>query len=842
MPTGRNGFRLALALLGFSGAAALGHQILWTRRMADVIGTGVESSARVFGCFFLGLALGSAAAALVLPMMRRPWRAVGCIELGVALLCLPALLLPDWTGAIWPVLGPERLVGWQGLAIKSVLSVLVILPPAFLMGMTLPLMTSAVCDPGESLATRGIWLYAANTLGGALGLVIVVGFALHILGAAGSMLLMIGINLAVAVMCFRRDSGWKERPGNATQTLAGPPVHVGAQLPWLSPLLAFLSGAGVLAIEVLGLEMLNLKMPLAFYAPAAVLFCVVFLLACSAAATPWAARRFGGPGRALPLCLAAAGLATAVAPVVFMNVTAGRSGLMVHGSGFSRSLLRLGSVTCLSLGPAVIWAGMVFPLLMCRSGPARDGLPGRSLGQLLAINGVGGIVGAETAYRLLLPGLGVHIALGTVGGFYSLLSVGVLMALKTRGAFQLAFPLAAVAGTGLLLGTALPSLPMFLRTATFRVVEVRSGREGTLAVVERADLGRGMFFDNLYLLGSSKAAPDMEREAHLPLLLHPAPKRVGFIGLGTGITAAGALRHEAVESITVVELSALVVDAAASHFQDFNQGICGHPKARVFVEDAGPYIAAAKGRFDVIIGDLFTPWRPGEARLCSLEQFNAARDALLAGGVFCQWLPMSQLTGEHFETIAATFKRAFGEVYLFRNHFKTKSVPVALVGFKEGKLNWDTVARRCEFERQKGRLRDPVCRHAQGLALLYLGTYVPDSNSEGLLNTLGNLRVELGAGRHLLAGSPADYFHGDGDLWLTFLQRQLAGLENSREMPETLRPFPKAGLLTSRLEVALEMADPSASALQQKLLAEIPASILSDSAADWSLWPGRQLF
>jgi spermidine synthase len=841
MAPSRLELRVALVLLGLSGATALGHQILWTRRLTDLIGASVESSVRVLECFFLGMALGSALAARVLPKLRRPWRVVGCTDLGVAVLCVPVLLLPQWAGWLWPALGPEKLVGWQGPAVRLVLSLLLVVPPAFLMGMTLPLVVTAVRDPGQCPTNRVTWLYAAYTLGGALGLALVVGLALHLVGPTGSMLLMIVLNLVVAAVCLGWDFVWPEATGDAGQMPGPLPAPEDAQLSRLSSLLAFLSGAGVLALEVLGLELLNLKLPLAFYTPAAVLLCVVLLLACSAAATPVAARCFGGAGRVLPFSLAMAGLMAAASPVIFMSLTAGHGGIIVHGSGVSRSLLRLTGVTCLSLGPAVLLAGMLFPVLLCGCDPSKSGSPGRRLGQLLAINGLGGLVGAEAALRVLLPATGVHLALGAVGGFYGLLSVAVLVALRRKDPLQLVFPLALVAGTACLLGTTLRNLPIFLRTATFRVLEVRSGREGSLAVVERADVGRAMFLDNLYLLGSSKAAPDMERQAHLPLLLHPAPKQVGFIGLGTGITAAGALRHEAVESITIVELSALVADAAARHFPAFNQGICDNPKVKVYVEDGGPYLAAAQGRFDVIIGDLFTPWRPGEARLCSLEQFNAAREALLPGGVFCQWLPMSQLTDEGFQTIVATFKRAFGEVHLFRNHFKTASVPTALVGFKTGRLDWEVVRRRCLAERQHGRLRDPVCRHPQGVALLYLGTYEPEARFADRLNTLGNLRVELGAARHLLAGNPGDYFHGDSDLWLTFLQRQVAGIENDPAIPDSLRRVPKVGLRITRWEIANEQGNPSASTLQQELMSEIPDAILSDSEADWSFWGGREL-
>jgi spermidine synthase len=809
--------------------------------MTDLLGASAESNARVLGCFFLGLALGSASAALLLPKIRRPWLAAGHIQLGVALLCLPTLLLPQWTGWIWPALGPEQLVTWPGLLVKSVLSILVVLPPAFLLGMTLPLMTSAACRSSMNLASHGVWLYAANTLGGALGVVVLVGPALHILGARGSILLMIAINLVAAAACFLRASVWPEYADTPTQVPAQPSAIPGAQPLGLTLVVAFLSGLGILALEVFGLAILNLKTLLAFYTPAAVLFCVVSMLAGSAAAVPRLVHLLGGPGRALALSLAAAGLATAMTPVLFMSLTAGRSGIIIHGTGIVRSLLRLGGVTCLSLGPAVIAAGMVFPVLLSSSGPASGALAGRRLGQLLAVNGLGGVVGAETAYRLILPATGVHVGLGAVGAFYSLLSLAVLLVLRQKRPVQLAFSLAALTGTGLLLGTVLKGLPVFFRSATFNVLQVRAGREGSLAVVERPDFGRGMFVDNLYLLGSTKAAPDMERQAHLPLLLHPAPKRVGFVGLGTGITAGGALKHEAVESIVVVELSALVVDAAARHFHEFNQGLCHDPKVRVYVEDAGAYIAATRARFDVLVGDLFTPWRPGEARLCSLEQFIAAREALLPGGVFCQWLPMAQLTSEEFDTIAATFQRAFGQVHLFRNHFKTGSVPIMAVGFKGAKLDWDIVARRCHFERQQGRLLDPVCRHPQGLAMLYLGTYDSISNPRQCVNTLANLRVELDAGRQALAGHPTDYLHGSGELWLNFLRRQLARLANEQATPDSIRTLPEVGLLISQWEMAHEMADPSAPTLQRKLLAMIPTNILADTAADWSLWPGHQI-
>ena len=49
----------ALLLVLFSGAAALAHQILWTRRMVDALGANADTFSKVIGSFFVGLALGA---------------------------------------------------------------------------------------------------------------------------------------------------------------------------------------------------------------------------------------------------------------------------------------------------------------------------------------------------------------------------------------------------------------------------------------------------------------------------------------------------------------------------------------------------------------------------------------------------------------------------------------------------------------------------------------------------------------------------------------------------------------------------------------------------------------
>ena len=78
----------------------------------------------------------------------------------------------------------------------------------------------------------------------------------------------------------------------------------------------------------------------------------------------------------------------------------------------------------------------------------------------------------------------------------------------------------------------------------------------------------------IYVLGRSAAAVGERRQGLLPLLLHPNPRRVAFIGLATGISASAAPAL-GIEDTTVVELVPEVAMAARAHFAPLERKIIG---------------------------------------------------------------------------------------------------------------------------------------------------------------------------------------------------------------------------------------------------------------------------
>ena len=163
------------------------------------------------------------------------------------------------------------------------------------------------------------------------------------------------------------------------------------------------------------------------------------------------------------------------------------------------------------------------------------------------------------------------------------------------------------------------------------------------------------------------------------MLLHPAPHRVALLGIGTGITAGAALLHP-VEHIVALEIVPEVATAARQDFADVNAGVMDDPRVEVVIDDGRNYLASSPRTFDLVIGDLLVPWRPAEAPLYTQEHFESVRRALTAEGVFCQWLPLYQLSPEQLAIILRTFLEVFPEASLWRGNFIPDAPTLALVG------------------------------------------------------------------------------------------------------------------------------------------------------------------
>jgi spermidine synthase len=147
--------------------------------------------------------------------------------------------------------------------------------------------------------------------------------------------------------------------------------------------------------------------------------------------------------------------------------------------------------------------------------------------------------------------------------------------------------------------------------------------------------------------------------AHVPLLLHPAPKQAAILGLGSGVTLGSALTHP-LERAVVLEISPEVVQASA-HFERENHRALADPRTRLIVGDGRTHLLRTAERYDVIVSEPSNPWMAGIASLFTREFFAAAKSRLTPGGVLCQWAHTYDISTDDLRSIVATFMSVFPE-------------------------------------------------------------------------------------------------------------------------------------------------------------------------------------
>ena len=670
-----------------SGFAGLTYEVLWQRELGLLFGNTTEATATTLAVFFLGLALGSWGFGRRSARMRDPLRAFGLLELLVAAtaLLLP-LLLPLYRLAFPTLYGALGESPGALTAVKFALAALVLAPPSILMGGTLPVLTEAAVRRGGGLARTGMLLYAVNTAGAMTGAALA-GFVLpRTLGYRASYGVALATSVVVGVLALllARRSSAAARPGADVEAEDAPTLRGSAALLWLAGASGFVS----LALQVLWTRMTALAVVNSVYAFAGVLVLFLAALAAGAFAARWLAGVVQRPRLTLQVLLLLAALTALVSGTLFRFAT-GSPPSVGRGEDFGAYLAAVLGVLSVSVLPSAFTVGLVFPFLMRLEEAGGGGDAGRRVGRLAAANTVGALLGSLVAGFLLPTALGLWPSIALLAGVYGL-------ALLASPPAEDAGRIVGFAGGGLVLllaiGHGWTDGAVGDRWDLKRDEKVLARYEGSAGAV-RVVRRRGALklrFNNSYTLGGTSQPRWEHYQAHIPIGLHPNPKRVFFLGMGTGITAGASLHHP-VDRVRVAEIVPEAVTAAREHFGPWLNGLFEDKRAAVVVEDARTLLLGLEDEHDVIVGDLFLPWRPGAALLYSVEHLEAVKARLAPGGLFAQWLPLYQLSREEYDGIVASFVRVFGSCTLWRGDFFGKRPIVALVGHASD-APWDPAA------------------------------------------------------------------------------------------------------------------------------------------------------
>ncbi len=661
------GFALLLACFFLSGFAGLVYQTAWTRQFEFVFGTSELAIATVLAAYMGGLAVGAAAAARLAHRIRRPLRAYGLLELGIA---LSALAVPLGLGAATSLLvalfggQPEPpSAGGVGHGLFYVASAFaVLLVPTALMGATLPLLARHAVRRDSQVGSRVGGLYAVNTLGAVVG-TCVAGFALlPALGLGRTIWVGVGANAAVflAAVALSRAAPPMEPappmnparvPANAARwilvcVLISGAVSFGYEVLW-SRLLSHVLGGSVQAFSTM----------LASFLTGIALGSV---LASRVASDPnRAARGFAWAQLGAALLTLAAFTALDRMPDLSQTIAT------TAGTRLAADALVAAAV----LLPGALCIGATFPLAV-RILARGEADAGPASARVFAWSTGGAIVGAIGTGFFLLPARGYAGAVSV--GIAANLALALVVAVPRVAGWR-RFALVAAAGVAcwVVLPPAPPrnllrASPMGGAPASGGLVYFGVGRSGTVLLTEQNGGWRlrtnGLAEAWIAPRGGHVAASQWLTA--IATLARPEARSLLVVGLGGGVALEGV--SASVESIHVVELEDEVIRAnraiAAERFRD----PLSDPRVLLVVNDARGALLLTDRRYDAIVSQPSHPWTAGSSHLYTREFFELARDHLDPGGVLVQWMGARFVDEPLLQALVGTLVQVFPHVRVYQ--------------------------------------------------------------------------------------------------------------------------------------------------------------------------------
>ena len=651
---------ILLALLFFvSGASALVYQVAWLRLLSLIVGVTVHAASAVLASFMGGLALGAWLGGRMADRVRRPLRAFGFVECGIAASALAVPFALDLSELLYAGLHARAPnAGGVLTLVRFVCAGAVLLVPTTLMGASLPLLARHIqsrARPDGSIVGRIGGLYAANTAGGIVGIVVAGFFAIGAYGVTATTQVAAALNLAIGSIAIGLSllrpadepaEAWVRKPRETVANAASK-----TQVAVLA--LFAVSGFIGLALEVVWFRLLVLFIPATTYAFTTMLATVLLGIALGSAIASARLRRTADPAASLVAVQIAAG----VAVILSMAALAYTYRIGWRTSGMIQACV-------VAMLPATTMMGATFPFgfaVWLQQSAAEVGV---RVGRLYAVNVLGAVAGALAGGFVLLPVLGSRASLLLLASLYVL--SGILLAWVTRPR-QRAWRVTA-AGAALLIGSAmtLPDLYDAVRARRYdsldRVVYRSDGLQTTVAVHDEASGARVMYLDGLHQANDTEGMVRLHSEiGALAVALHPHPRRALVIGLGGGVTAAAVAADPRIR-VDVVELAPAVVEGAA-YFAKVNNDILRAPNVTFRIDDGRNHLWLTRDRYDIVTADTIQPIHAGAGNLYSLEYFKLSRRVLRPGSLTVQWIGHRE--EQHYKLIMRTFLAAYPDATLW---------------------------------------------------------------------------------------------------------------------------------------------------------------------------------
>ncbi len=662
---------IMLVTFFLSGVCALIYEVIWTRLLGQVFGVSAFAVSTVLAAYMAGLALGSFYFGRLVDRSRKPARIYGWLEAGIGLFALLVPVLFSLTEDVYVYIFREfSPPGYLLNVIRFMLSFLVLIVPATLMGGTLPVVSRMFARKSEKIGADTGRLYSINALGAVIGCFLAGFFLIRVIGVNGCIWLAAAVNLIIGIVFLNfipAEESTRETPEEMFED-GGRKEPTGI----IYTVMCFfaLSGFCALAYRALWARSLVFYLPIHSYAFSLTLTTFFAGLALGSIV-------FAGIVDSRKDLLTILGVIE-----IIIGVYAVFSTFMLIGIGpvIDNAWLKLGGgwvafITAGFIGtflivfvPAFLF-GAAFPVVIriCSSGLKKLG---KTVGAVYSINIIGTIIGSFVCGSILIPLIGIAKSLVltafiniSIGVFLLFLNPGLHRNVKKAvlAVMVLFIVLSAVYTPGsesLILSSAVFSG----KSAENKLLHYREGATSTVAVMQGPEGVK-----TLNVNGARKAVASIDSlQAHfmlsyLPYLLHEGPKRALVIGYGLGVTSY-SLMQPGMETVDCVETVSEELETD-KYFSDVNHNVMDDPRLNLIIEDGRNHLLMTDKDYDIILSNAVHVKQ--SPNLYTKEFYELCSKHLAEDGIMCQRMPSTWLKEQEFKGLLKSFKLVFPHTYMW---------------------------------------------------------------------------------------------------------------------------------------------------------------------------------
>jgi spermidine synthase len=612
-----------------SGFPALVYQLVWQRSLFTIYGINIESVTVVVTGFMFGLGIGSLFGGEL--SKRRPLPLLvmfGCIDLAIGAFGAVSLQLFHAVGA--------ATLGAPAIIVKLA-PLLLLLGPTLLMGSTLPILVMRVVEHSGNVGKSVGLLYFLNTLGSAVACFVVALWMMRTLGMQGSILVAVGFNVVagVAALLIGIIDAHAARRHSARPMAApiGPGTARAAPMRFSLALGLSLSvGCLSLSYEIVWFRLFSFLTGGSALAFALVLGAFLFGIAVGSTGG-WHLSYRVADYRGLQLALSLLIIASSILGFLYFPAVA-----FLASSGLSQYIFVPAILALVALGAGMM--GAVFPLLS-HVAVLPDSRAGARLSYLYLANILGSVTGSLGTGFVLMEYLGIETIAQVLMVAGLALALVVVLSLHRTGVPLRRWGVVAAAVVLAVLAVPLVTRPLFadgyermLYQRNFgteaRVVDTIENRHGIINVTSDNVVYGGGMYDGRAIVSLADDVNILERPFSLSLI-HPDPREILMIGLGSGSWTQVLASHPQLEKLTILEINPGYLSLIAKHAEVAS--ILRSPKVHIVIDDARRWLNRHDEKFDAIVQNTTFYFRANVTNLLSEEYLRLLLAHLKPGGV-----------------------------------------------------------------------------------------------------------------------------------------------------------------------------------------------------------------